>query len=169
MLAASIFLGLRAQEISRLTYAMLLNPDGDIGDVLTLPDDVCKWGSGGSIPLAPNVRQLFINLKVSTHHTRPDDFVFISQKTGTAMSRQGVIDLFKKMYSDVGIDASSHSGRRYLISSAARKISTVGGSIYDVMRLARHKQVQTTMCYVAANTGAQRDVIALVSKALKVG
>ena len=42
-------------------------------------------------------------------------------------------------YGDLGFDGcSSHSGRRTFITNAARKISTVGGSMRYARMLARH-------------------------------
>jgi integrase len=56
----------------------------------------------------------------------------------------------------------SHSGRRTFITNAARKISTVGGSLRDVQELAGHSNIRTTQRYIDANPEAQLRVVELV-------
>ncbi len=51
---------------------------------------------------------------------------------------------------------------RTFITNAARKISTVGGSIRDVQMLARHSSLNMTMKYVDADKDAMRKVVELV-------
>jgi integrase/recombinase XerD len=53
------------------------------------------------------------------------------------------------------VGCSSHSGRRTFITTAARKISTVGGSLRDVQMLAGHTNLRTTQRYIDANPEAQ--------------
>lgn len=57
---------------------------------------------------------------------------------------------------------SSHSGRRTFITNAARKISTVGGSLRDVQVLAGHSSLSTTQRYIEADAAAQRRIVDLV-------
>ena len=56
----------------------------------------------------------------------------------------------------------SHSGRRTFITNAARKISTVGGSLRDVQMLAGHKALSTTQRYIEGDVEAKRRVVDLV-------
>ena len=49
--------GLRAGEIAKLTWDMVLDPTGDIGTVIELRDHAAKNGSGRLIPVHPDLRQ----------------------------------------------------------------------------------------------------------------
>ena len=60
------------------------------------------------------------------------------------------------------LGCSSHSGRRTFITNAARKISTVGGSLRDVQMLAGHTNLRTTQRYIEANAEAQVRVVGLL-------
>ena len=51
---------------------------------------------------------------------------------------------------------------RTFITNAARKISTVGGSLRDVQVLAGHKALSTTQRYIEADAAAQRKVVDLI-------
>jgi integrase/recombinase XerD len=67
------------------------------------------------------------------------------------------LNIFWRWYGDLGFDGySSHSGRRTFITKAARKISTVGGSMRDTQMLARHTSLNMTMRYVEADKDAMR-------------
>ena len=58
--------------------------------------------------------------------------------------------------------ASSHSGRRTFITNAAKKITTVGGSLRDVQNLAGHASLQTTQRYIESDEEAKRKIVDLV-------
>src|ERR1700722_5275676 len=49
--------GLRAGEIAKLTWDMVLDPTGDIGSVIELRDHAAKNGSGRLIPAHPDLCQ----------------------------------------------------------------------------------------------------------------
>ena len=70
---------------------------------------------------------------------------------------------FRKVYKALGLEGcSSHSGRRTFITNAARKVSSVEGSLRDVQLLAGHKSLNMKQRYVEANTQAQRALVKLL-------
>src|SRR5271163_3862935 len=52
----SLKAGLRAGEIAKLTWDMVLGPNGEIGNVIELRDCAAKKRSGRLIPIHPNLR-----------------------------------------------------------------------------------------------------------------
>lgn len=80
-------------------------------------------------------------------------------------SPQVVVNLFWRCYRHLGfVGCSSHSGRRTFITAAARKISTVGGSLKNVQELAGHANIRTTQGYIEANPDAQVKVVGLIQR-----
>jgi integrase/recombinase XerD len=67
------------------------------------------------------------------------------------------------LYRHLGfLGCSSHRWRRTFITNAARKISTVGGSLRDVQILAGHTNLRTTQRYIEPNAEAQVRVVGLL-------
>jgi integrase/recombinase XerD len=78
-------------------------------------------------------------------------------------SPHAIVVALAKWYRALGYaGCSSHSGRRTFITNAARKISTVGGSLRDVQVLAGHSALSTTQRYIEADAAAQRKIVQLV-------
>ena len=91
----------------------------------------------------------------------PQDRQATERKWST--SPQAIVNMFQRWYRHLGfVGCSSHSGRRTFITNAARKISTVGGSLKDVQELAGHANIRTTQRYIDANPAAQTRVVAMV-------
>ncbi|KAG1135892.1 hypothetical protein G6F36_016174 [Rhizopus arrhizus] len=68
--------------------------------------------------------------------------------------------MFQRWYRHLGfVGCSSHSARRTFITGAARKITTVGGSLRDVQILAGHSNLRTTQRYIEQDADAQRKVV----------
>jgi integrase/recombinase XerD len=85
------------------------------------------------------------------------------RKTVIAPSPCFVVNLFQRWHRHLGfIGCSSHSGRRTFITNAARKISTVGGSLRDVQVLAGHSNLRTKERYIDPNPEAQVRVVGLL-------
>jgi len=81
------------------------------------------------------------------------------RKIAIDFPRQAIVNMFQRWYRHLGfVGCSSHSGRRTFITNAARKISTVGGSLRDVQMLAVHTNLRTHAEYIEANPEAQRRV-----------
>jgi len=96
-----------------------------------------------------------------------DDFVVETERgsTRSGVSAQVIVNLFQKWFGPEGLDyqgASSHSGRRTFITNAAKKISTVGGSLRDVQQLAGHSSLQTTQRYIEGDTEAKKAIVRIV-------
>jgi integrase/recombinase XerD len=153
--------GLRAKEIARLTWWMTNDPQGEIGRAICLQDSASKGRSGRMIPLNDEVRDALIEYRKEVlSFTGP--FV-ISTERALSTSPQAIVNMFQRWYRDLGfVGCSSHSGRRTFITNAARKISTVGGSLRDVQMLAGHTNLRTTQRYIDANPDAQNKVVDLV-------
>jgi integrase len=139
--------GLRAKEIARLTWWMTNDSQGEIGRAVCLQDSASKGRSGRMIPLNDEVRDAFIEYRKEVlPFTGP--FV-ISTERALSTSPQAIVNMFQRWYRHLGfVGCSSHSGRRTFITNAARKISTVGGSLRDVQELAGHTNLRTTQRYI---------------------
>ena len=157
----SVKAGLRAKEIARLTWWMTNDSRGEIGRAICLQDSASKGRSGRMIPLSDEVRDALIEYRRRVvSFTGP--FV-ISTERSLSTSPQAIVNMFQRWYRHLGfVGCSSHSGRRTFITNAARKISTVGGSLRDVQMLAGHSNLRTTQAYIEANPEAQVKIVDLV-------
>lgn len=161
--------GLRAKEIAKLTWWMTNDSTGQIGWEICLLDSASKGKSGRRIPLNEEVRKALIEYRDEVlSRARPNDMspagpLVIKTERSQSTSAQAIVNMFQRWYRHLGfVGCSSHSGRRTFITNAARKISTVGGSLKDVQELAGHANLRTTQRYIDANPEAQVRVVALV-------
>jgi integrase/recombinase XerD len=150
--------GLRAKEISQLTWSMVCDSQGVISDSINLPNQASKGRySGRIIPLhkdLKNLLQLYMpqELSLSQH--------IISTERDNKMSAQSIVNFFQTVYKDLNFEGcSSHSGRRTFITQAAKMITQVGGTINDVRKLAGHSSLATTQRYIEYNTEAHKRLI----------
>ena len=163
ILLLSVKAGLRAKEIARLTWDMVTTSDGDIGTAIHLTNEASKGNGGGRmIPLNKELRSALLGLRRSPSRARPAPFVITTERASRT-SPQVVVNSFSRWYAELGFNGcSSHSGRRTFITNAARKISTVGGSLRDVQVLAGHSNLSTTQRYIESHAEAQRRIVELV-------
>ena len=163
ILLLSVKAGLRAKEIANLTWAMVTGSDGQVGQTINLTNNASKGSTGGRvIPLNKELRSALIDLRRSESTGRPTPFVITTERSGRT-SPQAIVNLFSRWYDDLGFSGcSSHSGRRTFITNAARKISTVGGSLRDIQALAGHSNLSTTQRYIEVDTEAQQRIVQLV-------
>ncbi len=162
ILLLSVKAGLRAKEIASLTWDMVSDPDGNVGTAIHLTNAASKGRSGRVIPTNGELRSVLKELNTQ-RSARHEIHHIISTERGERTSPQVIVNLFFTWYRDVGLrGCSSHSGRRTFITNAARKISSVGGSLRDVQALAGHANLGTTQGYIDADGEAQRKVVQLV-------
>lgn len=154
----SVRAGLRAKEVANLKWNMIVGADGEVGDYIHLTDEASKGRSGRVIPINKQLRAALVEL----HGFGRGEWVIRTERSAHT-SAQAIVNLFQRWYRDLGlVGCSSHSGRRTFITNAARKISTVGGSLRDVQHLAGHSSLQTTQRYIEGDSEARKRVVDLV-------
>lgn len=162
----SVRAGLRAKEIASLTWSMVTDADGDIGTNIHLTDKASKGRGGRVIPLNIQLRlKLADLLEHERQHQRFDLATshVIRTERSAKTTPQAVVNMFASWFGDVGlIGCSSHSGRRTFITNAARKISSVGGSLRDVQMLAGHSSLAVTQRYIEGDSEARVKVVEII-------
>ncbi|MGZ4863013.1 MAG: tyrosine-type recombinase/integrase, partial [Halobacteriota archaeon] len=151
--------GLRAGEIAKLTWDMVTDPTGRIGNAIELHDKAAKKGSGRMIPIHPDLSAALVEWrKVSMQ----SEYVSASER-GDAMTPPSIVLWFNRAFRSVGLKGcSSHSGRRTFVTRAARLVHKAGGSLRDVQLLAGHRSIQTTQRYIDGDSDAQRKLVSLI-------
>ena len=161
MVLLSVKAGLRAKEIFHLTWSMVTDASNQIDDTLRLPDNASKGKSGRVIPLNQQLKQALIEL-YKKEPTTPDQHIIRSER-GEKMLPCNISHWFKGVYRALRLDGcSSHSGRRTFVTTAARRIVEVGGSLRDVQQLAGHASLQQTQNYIEGDAEAKRKVVDLI-------
>jgi integrase len=158
----SVRAGLRAKEIAHLTWSMVLNSDGILADEIALQDCAAKGSSGRTVPMAKDLRVAMAAWRNECGAVDHNACIITTERA-TSTSAQAIVNMFADWYRSLGFNGcSSHSGRRTFITNAARKISTVGGSLRDVQALAGHSSLTTTQRYIEVNAEAKRRVVEVV-------
>ncbi len=158
----SVRAGLRAKEIAALTWSMVTDSDGSIAADIALRDEASKGKSGRTIPISKELRSALEMSKTECIRATADQRI-VQTERNKATSAQVIVNLFRAWYARLGFEGcSSHSGRRTFITNAARRISTVGGSLRDVQALAGHSALSTTQRYIEINTEAKRKIVELL-------
>jgi integrase/recombinase XerC len=155
---------MRGVEIASITWAMVTDVEGEIGDLIALQNRASKGkGRGRVIPMHPDIKAALVAL----HDERGDkarlDWPIIHSERDRGLSPGAVAVWFHRLFTGLGmVGRSSHSGRRTFITRAARKISEAGGSLRDVQMLAGHANLGTTSRYIEHDAEAQRKVVSLI-------
>jgi integrase/recombinase XerD len=164
MFLLSIKAGLRAKEVSSVTWAMVTDAEGEIADAIALENRASKGKGGGRhIPMHPDLKAALIALHRNRGEKARSDMPVVHSERDRGLSAAAVVVWFHRLYAGLGmVGCSSHSGRRSFITRAARKISEVGGSLRDIQQLAGHASLGTTARYIEADPEAQRKLVMLI-------
>jgi integrase len=155
----SVKAGLRAAEIAKLSWDMVLDPSGAVGGTLALQDQIAKKRSGRTIPIHADLRQALVEARQLCNGHGP----IVRSERGGALTPMTIVVWFNRAYKELGFEGcSSHSGRRTFITRAARAVHKAGGSLRDVQLLAGHRSIQTTQRYIDGDSDAQRRLISLI-------
>ena len=129
------------------------------GTVLfALPNVATKGKTGGrEIPLHDALRAALVALKPAGDVS---DQRIVLDGRGFPLTANACVQWFHRLYAGLGFDgASSHSGRRTLITRLAKTIVAAGGTLRDVQMLAGHSTLNMTAAYIDADAGAQARAI----------
>ena len=159
MILLSVKAGLRAGEIAKLTWPMVVDAQGRIASQIELHDAAAKKRSGRTIPLHPELIQTLRRLQKQTGGRGP----VIWSERGNALRPSSVVYWFARLYRELGFEGcTSHSGRRTFITNAARLVFKAGGSLRDVQQLAGHRSLDHTQAYIEGDTRAKRRLVNLL-------
>lgn len=150
MFALSYKCGLRAKEIAGLNWFDVTNSKGKIlkvGSMIHLPENITKGRkSNTKIVMHKLVRSCLKELRKSR---KGKPIMYASRNPSDRMTTNSLTVYMHNTYSKLGFEgASSHSGRRTYGTKLARSCNKHGGSIVDVQRLMRHKDIRTTEIYI---------------------
>ena len=155
----SVKAGLRACEIARVAWPMVLDARGRVAHALELPDKAAKRRSGRRVPLHPQLRQALTQLQRIGDASGP----VVRSARGGHMRPNSIVNWFVTLYRQLDLaGCSSHSGRRTFITQAARMVHRTGGSLRDVQLLAGHQSIETTQHYIDGDSAAQHRLVALL-------
>ena len=134
--------GLRAAEIAKLEWPMVLDASGRVGQTIELEDRIAKKKSGRRIPLHPELRKALVTLQRNRSNISGP---VVRSRKGGAMRPNSIVNWFKLLYQEIAFDGcSSHSGRRTFITLMSRLTHQAGGSLRDVQVLSGHRSIATT-------------------------
>ena len=157
----SYCVGLRACEIASLKVGDVVDGEGQIKDTVLLTKDMTKGSKANSVYLSDFVRKKIRKYLESNGErlvTLKSPLIYSHQRIGGHLSSQTLQILFKTLYSDVGINVSSHSGRRKFITDLSDK----GVSVRVIQELARHRDLATTQRYIDVSVDKLRNAVNLV-------
>ena len=163
MVQLSTRAGLRAAEIAALSWEHVLTADGTyVAEFIDLPRDVTKGQKRARvIPIHDELRVALDDLR-SAWSERVGAGRPVAFSERGRYGANGIAHWFKRTYEAAGlVGASSHSGRRTLLTNMARRCAQAGASLRDVQRIAGHADLGTTERYVEPSLDAQKRLIAL--------
>ena len=161
MVLLSFKAGLRACEIAGLSWSMVNDANGEVCDEIHIQRHIAKMGSARRIPCHKILKRALRRLHAE--QGKPRSGPVCRSERGGALTAKSVVNWFAAQYAELGLEGcSSHSGRRTMITAAARAIPKAGGSLRDVQELAGHRSLSTTERYIVGDRDAQRRMIGLL-------
>lgn len=171
--ALSFRAGLRACEMAGVRWRDVLASTGDVvlpGKMWRVPDNVAKKNSGRPIPMHPDLYTALVRARAAlpAAAVTPEKPLVLRSVPLT-----GVIDpryvgvgantlqrYISRRFKNIGlVGVTSHSGRRTFLTDLARRATQHNCSLRDVMKLAGHRQIETTERYVELSDGVGNLVV----------
>ena len=151
LLMISFYLGLRAKEMCSLIVGDLVDRNGDLKEECSLKKHQTKRSKQRRFYLTHEKLKKCLIEYLETKKDRDGNLdldrpLIESQKRGS-FSPNTLQQLFHQMYKCVGIEASSHSGRRTMATRQADR----GVSIRNLQVILGHSSISSTALYISEN------------------
>ena len=158
LVLSSFYLGLRVAEISLLKLGDVVNDDGTIKNEIRLAGSQTKGGYPRTVYIPDKLKPEYAAY-LKTRHIKDPTIPFFHTDSRLGFSPNGLCVWFFSIYKGAGISgASSHSGRRTMITSLANK----GISVRVLAEIAGHRSIAVTQKYIDANPEMCRNSMKLI-------
>lgn len=155
----SFHAGMRVGEIASLIISDVVSNDGAVKDEVRLKPHQTKGGLHRVIFVNRHLKREIGAYMAGLQRLHAADRPLLKTQKGQAFSPNVLCQLFGDLYHKAGIDgASSHSGRRWFITTLAHK----GVSAKVIMELAGHKNLATTQRYIDVTDDMKRQAVEMV-------
>ena len=143
-LSVSFGLGLRAKELCALLWADVFDPNGRPREILHLKAAYTKGSRTRDVYLAAEWLRKTLKLYYLDRRPRSLETPLLPSRLGGHLTPTSMARFLKQIYVEAGLPkASSHSGRRTMITHLAEK----GIDLKAISALAGHSNVRTTALY----------------------
>ena len=151
LLMISFYLGLRAKEMCSLIVGDLVDRNGDLKEECSLKKHQTKRSKQRRFYLTNEKLKKVLVEYLETKKDRDGnldlDQPLIRSQKGGSFNPNTLQQLFHQMYKCVGIEASSHSGRRTMATRQADR----GVSIRNLQVILGHSSISSTALYISEN------------------
>src|SRR5437879_13850885 len=122
--------GLRAKEMASLTWAMVTDAQGQVAEVLHVPNRASKGKTGGrTIPLHPDLQAALVTLQTASGDMATPEQPTLFSERGGGLSAATVRLWFHRLYTSLKMDGCwSLYGRRAFSTRAERGACQYGGT-----------------------------------------
>ncbi|OIM97776.1 integrase [Polynucleobacter sp. QLW-P1DATA-2] len=158
LILTSFYLGLRVAEIASLKRGDIVNEDGSIKNEIRLSSTQTKGGHPRTVFIPEKLKPEYI-CYLKTRHISDPSIPFFHTDNRLGFSANGLCVWFFQLYRNSGISgASSHSGRRTMITTLANK----GVGVRVLAEIAGHRSIAVTQKYIDANPEMMRNAMNLI-------
>jgi integrase/recombinase XerD len=158
LILTSFWSGMRVGEIAQLKMGDVVNEDGTIKSEIRLSAQQTK-GNTARIVFIPQKLKVEILDYLTTRHATLSHIPLFHTDDRLGFTPNSLCQWFFWTYKRAGINgASSHSGRKFFLTSLANK----GISIHILASLAGHKSIAVTHKYLIANDEMKRNAVELI-------
>jgi integrase/recombinase XerD len=157
MFFMSLWAAMRVGEIAALKMGDVVNADGTIKSEIRLSACQTKGGFPRTVFISQKLQEELAKY-LATRFVRNPDVAFFHTSTRLAFTANTLTQHFFWLYRRAGVEgASSHSGRRSMITNLANK----GVGVRTLAAIAGHKSIAVTQKYIDVNPSMIRNAVEL--------
>ncbi len=150
--------GLRVAEIAALRMVDVVHPDGTIKNEIRLSAAQTKGNHPRTVFVSQKLQGELANY-LTTRHIQIPEAPFFHTDNRLGFTANGLCVWFHTLYKTIGIaGGSSHSGRKFFITSLANK----GIGVRILASLAGHRSIAVTQRYIDVNDEQKRNAVELI-------